>query len=497
MRYINKESMIMTGIWSICSISGCIRFMKLHYAEAMNSPYQFAIGKTGQYISAVIAAVIAILMIYAACNFFYRAEKEDGKERAILRYALPILIVLVAYLLTDIASVNGISPYYSGDEKNIWDSAVRMYPFIFVYSGELFMICFYILPIRLAPSIIKILFSSYVFGYVIYRAKRFYDSKYVYFLYCIFAMKPFLEYGIRVHRMHWYGVLYLLAAAKLYFDYRERNHHTGTMRNIVLAEALLSILTIWRREGIYLIVWGLLLLLVIYGEQKERKKSMGIIAVSFLAMELLISLPETVYESTRDDALSLADGNVTYQAYLVHMLAEENFDRQLCAEELDIIDKFMDIERIDLYNTECRSEAFNDCYWSWGSWRDGKYYAIRNGFTIEEYGEFKGAVVRMIKKQPLVFLRSRIKAFAVCARSRDSYNLFLPLILTFTIFCYGIKEKDICISLLFLGILGHVAITVLTMPASYFKYFYEMFTCAYVFAALILLDRLERRKCIT
>lgn len=41
--------------------------------------------------------------------------------------------------------------------------------------------------------------------------------------------------------------------------------------------------------------------------------------------------------------------------------------------------------------------------------------------------------------------------------------------------------------MLCLGVLAHTGITILTMPASYFKYFYEMYLFAYVFITIILI----------
>ncbi len=486
---------VVSLIWCVISFMGGGYFVDSHYQEGISNATGYVLSRPLQYICFGIAYIVSVCLIFAICKFLYNALAMDGKERKIFFYMLPVLIVLASYLLTDI-SWTDIQNYYVGDEKNIWDAAVRMYPFFFVYSSELFLICFLLFPSIIAPSIFKIIFVAYVFGYTIYRTKMYYKTNWAYSLYAVFALKPFLELGIRVHRMHWYAMLYLLVAIKLYYDCKLKVQFEG--RKLIGVSIILSILTIWRREGCYLIIWGLLLLLFTYIDWEDIKNSkqplcskgvrnIKYITALFFLTEILICLPEFIFEININKANESA---WTYQAYIVHMLGEKSFDRSACGEELAIINKFLDLETIDRYNSECLLECYQDTYWGRANWGEGQYYAVKSYFTPENMEEFNNAVMKVIMKEPGVFLKSRISAFMAAARARNSYNLFLPFLLLLMILIFGIRGKDKVLILLSLGMVGHMAITVLTMPASYFKYFFQMYAFGWVFAVIVVMEKI-------
>ncbi|MBQ8246574.1 MAG: hypothetical protein IJZ42_05535 [Lachnospiraceae bacterium] len=489
-----KIPIIITAIWGVWAIFFGLKFIEENYSIGLLNIYTGEISSLGQSIALVIACSMALIVIWGVVNFVYASITEKGKEREICICLLPILVLLVAYLLADVMGASTIKTYYVGDEKNIWDSAVRLYPFMFVYSGQLFLTCFFVLPMYLAPSIVKICFVSYTVGYTIWRVKKSYHN-YAFLLYIFFASKPFLEMGIRVHRMHWYGILYLLIAIKLYFDSKEKS--IINMKYLIILAFGLSVLTIWRREGIYLVVWGLVLLVLVYGVKMHNQGDFFAfggeikrIIIVFIMTELLVCLPELVYEKTLTS--SLRDGDVVYQAFLVHMLDRPSFDRIKCEGELAAIDRYLDIEVIDRYNAEC-VEKYNDCYWAWSWYKEGMYYAPTGNWSLEGFEVVKKEVVSIVKKQPIVFLESRIIAFGMAARN-SGYNLFLPLLITMIVSVWGICKKEYVMAVLALGVLGHAILTALLMPASYFKYFFQLYLFGYVFGFVLLLEFIMKNK---
>lgn len=482
-----KNYKMVACIWSVLSIVLGGKLIKDNYAIASNNIYAREISKLGQGLAVIVAVTLALIIIWWFCGFIYRALKENGKEREICIFAFPVLIILVSFLLSDVSNAGTLTNYYVGDEKNIWDSAARLYPFMFVYSSQIFLMCFFILPTIFAPSLIKLCFVSYVAGYTIYRVKSYYKSKLYYALYVLFLSTVFLQMGIGVHRMHWYAMLYLFIAVKLFFDDKE-GKRLGLKELTAMAFAM-SLLTIWRREGIYLLVWGLVLLILVYAKNSVSDRFFSgwkRIVLVFVITELLVCLPETLYERTQTTAL--ADGDVVWRAFLVHMLDRSSFDRVKCAEELAVIDKYLDIEIIDRYNAEVYNK-YDDCYWEWSWYREGKYYAPTQYWSAEGAEIVKEEVIKIIQKQPLIFIESRIKAFGMAA-NKAGYNLFLPLILTLIAMVKGICKKERCLAALSLGILGHTFLTAFLMPASYFKYFYQMYLFGYVFGLIMLFEYL-------
>jgi hypothetical protein len=210
------------------------------------------------------------------------------------------------------------------------------------------------------------------------------------------------------------------------------------------------------------------------------------IALIFIVAEFFVCLPAVVYSKDSD----LQDGKIVYQAVVVHMLAEKSFDREQCADELEEVNKRLDLAILDKYNEECKEMAYNECYWAWPEWNDGNYYAVKN-CTSEELEQVNRAVIKIVLKEPIVFIKSRISAFNAIAAVQSNYNLYMPLILSIIVFIYAIVKRDNVLMLIFGGILCHVGLTVLSMPASYFKYFYEMYLCGYVFSGILVIDCLK------
>lgn len=470
-----KVIFFITIVWAIISLAGGIIFLKKFYSVGMMNQWCSVVDKWEQIAWAVIAYLLAVIAIYNIVRFAVKAVLYNDRERKIILYALPALILLLGAFLSDIAPVH-MESYYLGDERNIWDAAVRLYPYFFVYTSELYLICFFILPVIIAPSIVKIFFCAGIIGYVIYRVKRYYASSLAFSLYLLCLLSTFGELGIRVHRMHWYAYVYLFFAVKIYFDSKEKQK-LFSLETVCIMSFVISLLTVWRREGIYLVLVGAILLLLTYAGTKTTNKR--IILIIFFLMEIMAYVPATT--------AGVEEKGTTYRAYLVHMLGERSLDRNKIEKELKIADKYMDLSRIDRYNADLGIDGFSDCMYDWSSWGDGSYYAIRSNPTISE-DKFSEVVVRIIIKEPVVFLKSRLRAFAAAARGTGSKNLFIPLMVVIILTVYAIIKRDWILAILCMGVLVQTVITTLAMPASYFKYFYEMYLFAYYFMVSVLLD---------
>lgn len=191
--------------------------------------------------------------------------------------------------------------------------------------------------------------------------------------------------------MHWYAYVYLFFAVKIYFDSKEKQK-LFSLETVCIMSFVISLLTVWRREGIYLVLVGAILLLLAYAGTKTTNKR--IILIIFFLMEIMAYVPATT--------AGVEEKGTTYRAYLVHMLGERSLDRNKIEKELKIADKYMDLSRIDRYNADLGIDGFSDCMYDWSSWGDGSYYAIRSNPTISE-DKFSEAVVRIIIKEPVVF----------------------------------------------------------------------------------------------
>lgn len=280
--------------------------------------------------------------------------------------------------------------------------------------------------------------------------------------------------------MHWYGILYLFFVVKVYFDSREENQ-AYTAWTVISLSMISAVLTVLRREGMYLFVFGAVMMVLAYAKDRGiiKRKLIYKVLIPFVLIEVLFYIPALKN--------GFGEKNTTYRAYFVHMLGEKSFDRELVADELRAAGQFMDIEIIDRYNRDLGIEGFADCMYDWPGWRDGSYYALRPHPGVSS-DEFAKCVVEIIKKEPAVFAKTRVRAFCAAAYRANSYNLFLPLFMLIIIMGYSIFKKDKQLEVISSGVLIHTGITALTMPASYFKYFYQMMLFSYFFIVVILVD---------
>ena len=126
------------------------------------------------------------------------------------------------------------------------------------------------------------------------------------------------------------------------------------------------------------------------------------------------------------------------------------------------------MEILDRYNKECAAEAYNDSYWEWSGYKNGEYYILKDNWSGDAFKVLKKEVIKIIKKEPLVFIKSRVSAFKAAAMSKNSYNLYLPLIILIVIIAESMIDRDIVLTMLGSGILCHTIFTIMLMPASYF-----------------------------
>ena len=496
MKQIVKENktvvLLISAIWSVLSVLFGLIFIKKKYSTITSNVYSSA-GREAQFFWLFIAIIIAVFSIVLLVNFIINAITIKGYERQILVCSLPFILLLsVCFFYSYIRAGVGYSSYnyFVGDVRNVWDSAVRLYPYSFVYTSELFLICFFVFPFSLAPIAVKILFESFVMGYVVYRINAHYKSKLVYLLYVFCLTMPFRHLGIGVERMHWYGFVYLFVTVKLYFDILEgikKDRRLPLKVEDWITELIMifmiSLLTVWRREGIYLLLFGGILLIKAYVDVSDKERVIKFI-LSFAICELLVFVPVMMN--------GVAEKGIEIDAIVVHILGEPSLDRQKVRDELDVVDQYIDIAIVDKYNSEMGLHGF-EMNWFDTYYNDGLYYMQREQKTVS-YEQFEKAVISIIKKEPLVFIKSRIKAYYVAGHSLSSYNLFIPLGLILMSFAWSIVKNNYTMIMILLGVLLHVTITTLAMPASFFKYFFHMWLLAYVFALIVFMDFLKVKK---
>lgn len=98
MKNLENEKKIILGItivWVIASLVGGILFLKKFYSIGMMNQWCSVVDKWEQIVWAVIAYLLAVIVIYNIARFAVKAVLYNDRERKIILYALPALILLL------------------------------------------------------------------------------------------------------------------------------------------------------------------------------------------------------------------------------------------------------------------------------------------------------------------------------------------------------------------------------------------------------------------
>ncbi|MCR5312742.1 MAG: hypothetical protein K6E54_03690, partial [Bacteroidaceae bacterium] len=140
-----KVRIVVNLIWSFISIFGGMLFIKSNYALGLSNQYCKPVPILVKIIFLLIAMMVSQIIIYNFLCLLEGAISKRGRCSEIIITSIPFFVILSAFFMRSYTSTYNVA-YFSGDIKNIWDAAVGLYPFLFVYTSEIFLVSFFILP---------------------------------------------------------------------------------------------------------------------------------------------------------------------------------------------------------------------------------------------------------------------------------------------------------------------------------------------------------------
>lgn len=259
--------------------------------------------------------------------------------------------------------------------------------------------CFYIfslmiLPIPAGVVVIQCGVISGVAGYLCERAGSKLNLKHKMWLLLPFLAFPVLDSNVYPMRMSVYVFLELLLAAIFLFAiWEKRTLSKGEKWAVII---LTAIVTVWRTEAIYYIVWIPLIYLFIFWKKEENKEKISM-AVKVVVLTVLVMLPQTLgNKMVSGDQYEITSMVLPIAPLLCE--AETQGETSL----METIDKVLDTElMIDGYQN---GKSGISVFWS-------EPLLIRENYTSAEYKEFKSAYYKLIMKYPMVFLKERTDTF--------------------------------------------------------------------------------------
>lgn len=451
--------------------------------------------------------------------------------------------------------------YLTNDETLIYDNAIKLihYTWFTYITTYYYIVSLMILPFKYGPIMMKLILEFFSVGYIVFRIKNYFEVKknnnisgdimlsfdisfrwfeglhlkekmglgrgravysepitviirYYYLSYFFFLLYPFIAYTTSAHRLPLYFLLYLVLVCTLVFDLMENKPLTSVKSFRILF--LGAILTQWRTEGIYLLVFVPILVFFAYKNVKDIASMIAIVVISII-MQAMIYIPQNVIGV---DELSAAanDRMKPFYAYtIVNMfrngLEEVNVLKKN-KEDIEIIDRYMSIDAINAINEYYKDINYEDTLILY----EQGFIGVREEATIEDFFNYSEALKRIFKNNPGIFIKTRIGAFKYAAMpyhmSVDfsgvkgiaktffsifkslSYNLFIPLVIMFCLAVFSLIKKRWFTMFMSGAILAHWFIVFILAPASYFKYYFPLYAVAYFYVLLLILQTIYNRK---
>lgn len=407
---------------------------------------------------------------------FFSPNSKKSRERRIVLFALPVLAVLVVWLFLR----HSFTP--PGDELNLFNRATQLDSFAYWFnypSGYYWIMGIMLVPVPMGPIYIKLVLQALVCGYCL--ARQYERSGLVRSLplYLLFLLPFVLEQGISAHRLPIYGMLYLFLAAKLMYDRLDGCHLDW--KTLVLESAVLAVLAIWRTEGIYFSVLGIILIVVAY--RVSLKKASLKKLLCYVLIFAAVAAPQLSAYTNAPYPASLRTKPLCGYA-LVNMFRNGLTEEMIAPEDQEAIDAYLPFEVIHEYN-----ETLGDTNYVSALVMAG----VNPDVSYDDQEKFCDATKRVIVQNLPIYLKSQFNAWRYTSDqyvvSPDmhlltqilnlSSRVVYPAVLALLFCIYALLRRRWLTFWLAGGALGNWAMVTVLMPAAYAKYFYVTYLLGY------------------
>lgn len=401
---------------------------------------------------------------------------------------IPFIVIFVLALL-----MRSMESWNAGDCQLMYEHAIQYdpWPQIFTYiQGYLYIISYMLIPSKYAVLIIETLIYSFILGYVLERLKRVLSNKYLPYLYVVIAIPLLLTtLPLIPHRLPIYTPFYVLFLSIVYFDYLDHKQIKST-RLFYLA-LLVSVLSHWRVEGFYLALLYPIIIYLAYANLRGKTwlKSLVIFFITLIA----VGVPQ--YLSTMgNDSEYISRRSSPIYTWTVATMMLNGLDEEKNTEDLQLVDRYMSLDTVRKMNREMGEDSYQDEHIRF------TYNGINENLTQPEFEAFIKSSQNIIKNNLPIFVKSRINAFKYMTRIELwgnrwlnlLINIYIPLTACFLLLVYGLFTKKWIYLFMASAPISHFFITLLLLPAAYFKYFYIQFFVGWqilVIAVLLIINR--------
>lgn len=241
----------------------------------------------------ILTKLLALFVIWGLLEFLSYAVRHKALLFSFLGF---FLIYMVGLLLT-------YPGYFMSDDPIIFAYATRFYPVYWHnYLTSLFyMVGMSLFPASAGPIILSDICYALVYAYIYQNSLTIYPKKSTH-LVLLLGVLPFTLLGaLMCFRPALYAPFFLFFIAFLYFEWKQKK--SLTVLKLVSIGILCALLSIWRSEGIVLMVFIYPILLFAYPRSKHEKtdtktcflnkKNLLIFTLCLLASFFIIKAPQS------------------------------------------------------------------------------------------------------------------------------------------------------------------------------------------------------------
>lgn len=520
----------------------------------------------------LITAFVHWLITFATDRIFFEYSLfsfETSKDVIFSLYAWGIKIAFLVLLIAGYQILGNTIKKYKSGEKSIREYLfyagvyflLMMFLLLLVYPGAwrmdefgilrdaktlmptfwqgyltsyFYIFALMVLPVPAGVIVMQCAVISLCVGFVCERAQRILKLKHKLWLLLPFLAFPVLDSNVYPMRMSVYVFLELCLAAVFLSGIFEKRKLTA--KETWFAIILTAVVSVWRTEGIYYMVWIPIVYVITFWKQESRKKKLQFVIVTLVAT-IAVMMPQTL----GNKMMSGDQYEITSMVLPLAPLLSEAQEEQ--PEELQAIDKVIDVNlMIQGYEN---GKSGISVFWSEPS-------LIRTNYTSVQYKEFKSAYYSLIGKYPYVFLKERVETFVnsngILMNTTELYDTdevanyvefrekyvggqgiftgvrkqvlsllelnsyqnsseklglyyvvysFLPqlVVLLVAVLCCLVRKKW-CSLLVLLGVIGKVPLIFITAPSRLFMYYYGIYligTVVLIYGIFLLYSRRKEK----
>lgn len=321
---------------------------------------------------------------------FYIAEKIRSKDEKILRFLRYFLI----YLSINIVILVMIWPgNYVWDElwviEDVHNLTLQVTQHYF--TSVLYILSLMLIPFPAGIVIVQVTIISTLVGAILANLEVATQRKWIsYILMGLFLLPPALRQNYYPLRTSIYGylelfiVLYVIKQKQKIFD---------SNKNMVLISLILSILSVWRSEGILILIIWTTYCLLCFVRDKSHRYQIFLLVMASLLFSLLLKLPQYILEEKSGQKYAYP---LAAYSELMDDLVKKEYEQEGWSQILKKLDTAIDVQ---LYLESANGER--------AYWNDSKSFQ-QNAQTLTTVQE---SLFKLMVKYPQTLIRERIMFF--------------------------------------------------------------------------------------